>query len=382
MVLWTKGTRKRSSATCRAPRGHERQSRVLSDRQRRDPHALESPRRHRRDAPRRRGLLRRRPQRRHRLARRPRNPRSEDPQPGPLPGRGVLPAQRAAVPDQPDAGVLDDPAVRSGLKIEVRQATIEERDTTRRNIFGLTFTDLETGEPILPGTTSRAATWWCRRKCPGVLLPVAGHHHRGPLGPLESVNFGGNRVSGFHIFTTWDIFDLIGVERPRSRPLEPADRLPLGARRRRGHRVSGSGKSIFGIPAKHEALRARLGPVRQGRRHPRRRCRRQIFITPDTVVPVSHPDWRAVSWADGTSKIFPGLQRARAAFLSDRNFLEQFYQNEFHNDLNQETSLYVKQQIDRWAWSLWSSASIGWVTETEWLPRAAATCSGRSSSTC
>ena len=100
-------------------------------------------------------------------------------------------------------------------------------------------------------------------------------------------------------------------------------------------------------------------------------------------MPVSHPDWRRFlgRW---NIKIFPGLQRATAtAFLSDRNFLEQFYQNEFHNDLNQETSLYVKQQIDRWAWSLLvEPRPSSWVTETEWLPRAAATCSGRSSSTC
>ena len=39
------------------------------------------------------------------------------------------------------------------------------------------------------------------------------------------------------------------------------------------------------------------------------------------------------------------------SLLSDHNFLEQYYQHEFDNGLNQETFLYVKQQNEHWAWT-------------------------------
>jgi hypothetical protein len=262
-----------------------------------------------------------------------------------------------------------------GLKIEVRQATIEERDTTRRNIFGLTFTDLQTGEPIrnkehyLKGRDMVVRV----EGVPVFYFPWLGCTIEDPLGPLESVNFGANRIFGFHIFTTWDIFDLIGVERPdRVRWNLLIDYLTERGPAL-GTEFQGSGKSLFGIPAKHEARVLAWGLYDQGDDILGGDRGRQIFITPDTVVPVSHPDWRGRFLGRWNIQELPAgfSVQAQAGFLSDRNFLEQFYQNEFHNDLNQETSLYVKQQIDRWAWSLLVEPRVrSWVTETEWLPRA------------
>jgi hypothetical protein len=61
----------------------------------------------------------------------------------------------------------------------------------------------------------------------------------------------------------------------------------------------------------------------------------------------------------------------QVSYLSDRNFLEQFFKREFDEDLNQETYLYLKQQQDEWAWSILAQPNIrSWVNETAWLPRA------------
>src|SRR5262249_53714239 len=63
--------------------------------------------------------------------------------------------------------------------------------------------------------------------------------------------------------------------------------------------------------------------------------------------------------------------QTQVSALSDKNFLEQYYKNEFDNDINQETFLYVKQQQRNWAWTFIVEPRIrDWVTETEWLPRA------------
>src|SRR5262249_48928942 len=58
--------------------------------------------------------------------------------------------------------------------------------------------------------------------------------------------------------------------------------------------------------------------------------------------------------------------------LSDRNFLEQYFKNEFDSDLNPATYLYVKQSpVDtNWAWTGFTQAHIrSWINEPVWLPR-------------
>ncbi|MCI0684152.1 MAG: hypothetical protein L0Y71_18745 [Gemmataceae bacterium] len=261
-----------------------------------------------------------------------------------------------------------------GLKIEVRQATIEERDTARRNIFGLTFTDLETGEPVrnkehyLKGRDMVVRV----EGVPVFYFPYLGTTIEDPLGPLESVNFGANRIFGFHVLTTWDIFDLIGVERPDHLRWE----LMIDYLTERGPALGtefrGSGKSLFGIPARHESRILAWGLYDQGDDILGGDRGRNIFIDPTTRVPVTHPEWRGRFLGKWNIQELPlGFSvQAQASLISDRNFLEQFYQHEFYNDLNQETSLYVKQQIDRWAWSVLAEPRVrSWVTETEWLPR-------------
>ena len=56
--------------------------------------------------------------------------------------------------------------------------------------------------------------------------------------------------------------------------------------------------------------------------------------------------------------------------MSDRNFLEQYFKQEFENGLPQETFLYVKQQQDNWSWSALGQVQTSkWITTTQWLPR-------------
>ena len=35
-----------------------------------------------------------------------------------------------------------------------------------------------------------------------------------PLGPLDAITFNANRIFGFQVYSTWDVFDLLGLYRP------------------------------------------------------------------------------------------------------------------------------------------------------------------------
>ena len=57
-------------------------------------------------------------------------------------------------------------------------------------------------------------------------------------------------------------------------------------------------------------------------------------------------------------------------YLSDRNFLEQYYQWEFDRDKDVETVLYAKQQENNWAWSGITTPALNqFENVTRWMPR-------------
>ena len=64
--------------------------------------------------------------------------------------------------------------------------------------------------------------------------------------------------------------------------------------------------------------------------------------------------------------------QAQARLLSDRNFLEQYYNDEFDNDLNQETFALRQAAARQLGLDAPGRAAHprSWVTETEWLPKA------------
>lgn len=57
------------------------------------------------------------------------------------------------------------------------------------------------------------------------------------------------------------------------------------------------------------------------------------------------------------------------SYISDRNFLEEYFENEFDNDKDQETLLYLKKQVDNWAFTAHLQYRLmDFVTQTERLP--------------
>jgi len=60
-----------------------------------------------------------------------------------------------------------------------------------------------------------------------------------------------------------------------------------------------------------------------------------------------------------------------AAYVSDRNFIEEYYKRLFDTGLDQETLAYGQWQKDNQYANIWTEANLqNWYTDTQWLPRA------------
>ncbi len=262
-----------------------------------------------------------------------------------------------------------------GLKVEVRQATIEERDQQKKNIFGISFNDPETGQPKeVKEHYFKGRDMVVRIEgVPVFYFPYIAGLVEDPLGPLNSVSFGVNRAYGFHILTTWDVFDLIGVEKPvGSRWHLLIDYLSARGPAA-GSEFQSAGHDLFGIENHYETHILGWGIYDTGTDILGGGRGQRIFLTPKLVAPVDHPDWRGRFLGNLNLQELPyGFSvQTQLALLSDHNFLEQYYKSEFDDGLNQETFLYVKQQQEQWAWTLLAEPRLRhWVTETAWLPRA------------
>ena len=250
------------------------------------------------------------------------------------------------------------------LTINVTDATLEMIDTPRTNIFGITFTDPKTGEP----STDRQQIFTGENMIiriediPVFYFPYVRGDVNNPLGPLESFSFSQNNIFGAQFLTSWDVFNLIGVTpAPTTRW-----RMDLDYMTKRGPAAGTTfdyaGKSFFGLPSLlTEHVRA-FG----------------IYDTGTDVLGGNrgefddHPDWRGrVTWQQNVQALPNGFVfQSQLSVLSDKNFLEQYFKNEFDNDVNQNTYVYLKQQQSNWAWTAYGDVRIrDWVDETNWLPR-------------
>lgn len=65
------------------------------------------------------------------------------------------------------------------------------------------------------------------------------------------------------------------------------------------------------------------------------------------------------------------LLRAEFGYISDRNYLEQYYEPEFDRQKDVETLLYLQQNTDNWSWSFLGRPELNdFEASTEWLPKA------------
>jgi hypothetical protein len=250
-----------------------------------------------------------------------------------------------------------------GLTIEVAEGTLEEKRVPKKTIFGFQFVDRRTGLPeteqqrLFHGDDVLVKV----EDVPIFYLPFIQGDANDPFGPLENGRFSYNRIFGLQVGLTFNVFDLIGVDPiPGTRWKLFTDYLT-----RRGPALGTeydyAGNNLFDLPGKYAGVTKAYG----------------IFDTGTDILGGGrggnepHPDFRGRFLQRHYQELPDDFTvQLQVAVLSDKNFLEQYYKDEFDRDLNQETFLYVKQQHDSWAWTVLTEPRIrDWVTETEWLPR-------------
>jgi lipopolysaccharide export system protein LptA len=261
-----------------------------------------------------------------------------------------------------------------GFRLEVRDCTIEENEKPRKGLFGNTLIDRETGTPRVEKEhifTGRNLFLYYE-KAPLFWLPYVRGNVEDPLGPLDNVSIGADRPFGFKLLTTWDVYQLFALDRVEGTRW----RLFLDYMSRRGPfagtKYEYRGLDFLGMPSKYDGFLRAYGGYDNAQDIVGADRGEKIFIAPGVFLPVTHPDWRGdVHHRMGIYDLPYGFTvQTQLALISDRNYLEQYYFNDWLMDTNRETSIYVKQQQDFWAWTLLAEPRLQrWYTETQWLPR-------------
>ncbi len=223
--------------------------------------------------------------------------------------------------------------------------------------------DPEGGEPTDDTTlwaTSLNNTFYVE-DVPAFYLPYLSAPAEDPNIPLRKINFHSDRIFGQAVYTTWDMFKLTGIDRV------PGVRwdLNLDFLSYRGPEIGTAGvyrgNDRFGLNGPYQGLgyasfiydrgtdnlgldRMNLQPAQQARGGINVRDRQEL---PQGMI----------------------LQ-SEFSFLSDRNWLEQYHEQEFDTGKDYETLLSLRQNVDNWGWSVMGRPRLyNYYNTTQWLPR-------------
>ncbi len=263
-----------------------------------------------------------------------------------------------------------------GLRIDSPKVLLEERHGVRKNIFGKPYRDAITGEPVIGTDRIITAQNMVTRLngLPVFYLPKLKTNANEPFGPLVGLGLGQSRIFGTQINTSWDMYKLLALRPPDGHnwrlhldylsdrgPAAGTDytyRLPANP----GQLSPGQGQfHLFGINDNGVDV---LGGDRG----------------PQVVPPVlrGRADWRHVQALDD---IVEGLYfQGQVAYVSDMNFLEQYYNNEWNLGPNHETFGYLTWNHRNFELTGLVNPRLArpWISQTAWLPRVDAHLIGQS----
>ncbi|HMP77988.1 MAG TPA: hypothetical protein PKD54_00920 [Pirellulaceae bacterium] len=179
---------------------------------------------------------------------------------------------------------------------------------------------------------------------------------------LERIRVSNDRILGFQVLTAWNLHQILGI---RNRPerttwLGNVDYLSnrgLGLGSESDYQRDG----YFGIPGEVEGFYRSwfiqdrgLDTLGRGR----------INMTPEE-------ERRGNFWLRHRHQFYPGFQlRAELGYITDRNFLEQFYERRWDTEKDQTTGIWLERNIGTQSYHLIADYQINpFFTQTSWLPR-------------
>jgi len=253
-----------------------------------------------------------------------------------------------------------------GLKNFLDNAVIQDRTVPQKNIFGQPVIDRKTGQPLIAKQTVLTGnnSFFEMEDIPFFWLPRYSADLQAPLGPLQDFNFGFNHIFGVQLGVTLNADQLLGLQpQPNSRWLVNLDYLSYRGPGL-GTRYDIAGSELFGVPAKYTFQLKGFGMIDRNF---------DILGDPRPVNDFNPTNFRGWAPSRATIEDMPYGFSALGQFvpISDRNFVDQYYQRVWDLDPNLDTFAFVKQQQNNWAWSgLFQPRLRRWVTTTQDLPRA------------
>ena len=180
---------------------------------------------------------------------------------------------------------------------------------------------------------------------------------------VDSITFSSDRIFGQQVYLDFDIYQILGIENP-----PPGTRWTLstdylserGAALGTNFRYAGD--TLMGIPGPYQGFIDAWGlPHDEGLDT---LGRDRMNMVPETRhrgrVLAQHRQLIGADWQ------FTG----ELGLISDRNFLEMFYENEWDTFKDQTTGAELKRFNENRTWSLSSDVRVNdFFTDTSWLPR-------------
>jgi hypothetical protein len=183
---------------------------------------------------------------------------------------------------------------------------------------------------------------------------------------LDNFRIRNDSVFGFQVLTEFDMFQLLGYNRP---PAGVRWDLNLDYLSQRGFGFGTNTEydrdDFFGIPGRTSG-RADLWAINDGG-HDNLGADRRDIVPEETFRGRAFWNHRE-KFADGLLQDWTA--QVEVGWISDRTFLEQYYEGEWDNNKDQITGVRLKRLFDNQTFSIEANARINdFFTQTQWLPR-------------
>ncbi len=193
-------------------------------------------------------------------------------------------------------------------------------------------------------------------------LPYLSGPAEDPNIPIRKASVRSDRPFGVSVQTSWDPYRMFSLNKPEG--LDLSVLVDAHSRRGFGLGLEGSykGEDAFGVGDRHSGE----------------------FLTiynRDDATDILGLDRRSVQVRDPNRGRIFGRHRhelpneifinGEVGWIGDRNYLEQYYENEFDRDKDNETLLYAQQNFDtNWSWGLLGRPQLNdFENNTQWLPK-------------
>jgi lipopolysaccharide export system protein LptA len=179
--------------------------------------------------------------------------------------------------------------------------------------------------------------------------------------PLRNVSTQYDGIFGFQLYTVWDAFKLFGLDRPPGYRWDIdidylSERGPM-----LGTDFTYRGTERWGEPGAYRGELWGTTIYDTGRDN----------LGRDRLSLEPKEEWRGgLSLRDRWDLPYDMTLLSSFAFLSDRNFLEQYRERDYDTGDDYETQLFLRQTQHNWSWSAWLRPQLyNYYNNTQWLPR-------------